>query len=52
MAIELLQHALERFGVVTVMDATLYEVGTNKPVMFLDTLKISNISSETQEKTN
>lgn len=50
MAIELLQHALERFGVVTVMDATLYEVGTNKPVMFLDTLKISNISSETQEK--
>lgn len=50
MAIELLQHALERFGVVTVMDVTLYEVNTNKPVMFLDTLKISNIASETQEK--
>lgn len=49
MAIELLQHALERFGVVTVMDATLYDT-TGKPVLFLDTLKMSNLASEGQEK--
>jgi hypothetical protein len=50
MAIELLQHALERFGVVTVMEATLYDT-TGKPVLFMDTLKMSNITSEGQEKT-
>jgi len=50
MAIELLQHALERFGVVTVMNATLYDITSGKPLMFLDTLKMSNITSEGQQK--
>jgi len=46
----LLQHEIDRFGVITVMDVTLFEKLTNKPVLFLDTLKMSNISSEAQEK--
>lgn len=50
MAIELLQHALERFGVVTVMDAYLFDIATGKPTMYLDSLKMSNITTETQEK--
>jgi len=48
--IELLQHAIERFGVVTVMDVGLYDITTNKPLMYLDTLKMSNITSEGQQK--
>lgn len=51
MSIELLKHEIERFGVVTVMDATIYDIVTNKPVLFLDTLKLSNITAEGQEKT-
>lgn len=48
--IDLLQHEIERFGVVTVMDVTLFDILTGRPVLFLDTLKISNISGEGQEK--
>lgn len=54
--IDLLQHSLDRFGVITVMNATLYEINAtdtgvaHKAVMELDTLKMSNITSEGQQK--
>lgn len=51
MSVELLKHELERFGVVTVMDVTLFDIDSKVPVLFLDTLKISNITAEGQEKT-
>ena len=50
MAIELLQHAIERFGVVTVMDITLFDYATGRAVMELDSLKLSNITAEGQQK--
>lgn len=46
--VELLQHELDRFGIVTVADAVMY--ADDVPVLRLDTLKISNISSESQNK--
>jgi hypothetical protein len=46
----LLQHEIERFGAVTVMDAMLLDYETKKPVMFLDTLKISSITAESEMK--
>ncbi len=46
----LLQHELDRFGVVTVMDVTLFDKLTGKPVLFLDTLKISSITADSQMK--
>lgn len=46
----LLQHEIDRFGVITVMDVTLFDKLTNKPVLLLDTLKMSNITAEAQEK--
>ena len=46
--IELLQHELDRFGIVTVSDAVLFD--GDAPVLRLDTLKISNINSESQNK--
>lgn len=48
--VELLQHEINRFGVVTVTDAVMYDILTGAPVLKLDTLKISNISSESQNK--
>ena len=50
MSVELLQHNLERFGVVTVMDAVLYDYSSGRVVADLDTLKLSNITSEAQVK--
>jgi hypothetical protein len=47
----LLQHEIDRFGVITVMDVMLFDKLNNKPVLFLDTLKMSNITAEGQEKT-
>jgi hypothetical protein len=44
------QHFTEKFGMVTVLDAVLYEVGTNKPLIHFDTLKVSNISVEGSQK--
>jgi hypothetical protein len=46
----ILQHNIERFGMVTVMDVVLYEVGGTKPILFLDTLKMTNISVEGSNK--
>lgn len=46
----LLQHNLQKFGAVTVMDVLLYDTETNKPILFLDTLKITSIGQEGQQK--
>jgi hypothetical protein len=50
----ILQHNVERFGMVTVMDVVLYGLDANdkflKPVLFLDTLKMTNISTEGSAK--
>lgn len=48
--IDLLTHELDRFGVVTVMDVTIFDKVKGNPVLFLDTLKISNITAEGQMK--
>ena len=36
-------NALSRYGIKEVADVTFYEVGTDKPVLYLDTLKVSTI---------
>lgn len=46
----LVGHTLERFGMVTVLDATFYDITDGKPLIHFDTLKMSNISSEGQQK--
>jgi hypothetical protein len=46
----ILQHNIERFGMVTVMDVVLYEVDTTNPLLFLDSLKMTNISVEGSNK--
>lgn len=46
----LIGHQLERFGMVTVLDATFYDVATGEALVSFDTLKMSNISSEGQQK--
>jgi len=50
----ILQHNIERFGMVTVMDVVLYGLDSNndflKPVLFLDTLKMTNIATEGSAK--
>lgn len=48
--IALFQDQMKRFGVVTVMDAVFYEYGTPKPVLMLDTLKVSSISMDGSNK--
>ena len=50
MSLGLLQHLLDRFGVVTVMDVTLFDLVTHAPLITLDTLKISSITGEAQSK--
>ena len=50
----ILQHNIERFGMVTVMDVVLYDISNNgsqgAPKLFLDTLKMTNISTEGSNK--
>lgn len=48
--ISLLQHQIGKFGVVTVMDAVLFEYGTVKPVLKMDTLKVSSITVDGSTK--
>lgn len=48
--LSLLQHTLNRFGVVTVMDVQLLDCVTKEPVLELDTLKISTISTDGSTK--
>lgn len=47
---QLLNHFKEKFGIVTVVNATFYEVNGVKPLISFDTLKMSNITSEGQQK--
>jgi hypothetical protein len=50
----ILQHNIERFGMVTVMDVVLYDINNNgtqgAPKLFLDTLKMTNINTEGSNK--
>lgn len=47
---QLLTHFKEKFGIVTVVNATFYEVDGKNPLISFDTLKMSNITSEGQQK--
>jgi hypothetical protein len=50
----ILQHNIERFGMVTVMDVVLYDINNDgsqgAPKLFLDTLKMTNINTEGSNK--
>jgi hypothetical protein len=46
-----LQQMLSRFGFVTVMNPTFYEVGTDNVMFSIDSLRISNITQEGPTKT-
>lgn len=48
--IALFQKQIERFGVITVMDAVFYAYGSPKPVLMLDTLKVSSINMDGSTK--
>ena len=50
MGLSIIEHNLRRFGMVTVMDVVLRDPLTKKPLIELDTLKISNISTEASQK--
>ena len=50
MGLSIIEHNLKRFGMVTVMDVVLRDPLTKKPLIELDTLKISNISTEASQK--
>jgi len=47
---QLLNHFKEKFGIVTVVNATFYAVDGTQPLISFDTLKMSNITSEGQQK--
>jgi hypothetical protein len=47
---QLLNHFRDKFGIVTVVNATFYEVDGTVPKISFDTLKMSNITSEGQQK--
>lgn len=47
---QLLNHFKDKFGIVTVVNATFYEVDGTVPKISFDTLKMSNITSEGQQK--
>jgi hypothetical protein len=47
---QLLNHFQNKFGIVTVVNATFYKVDTDIPLISFDTLKMSNITSEGQQK--
>jgi hypothetical protein len=47
---QLLNHFADKFGVVTVVNATFYAVDDDIPLISFDTLKMSNITSEGQQK--
>ena len=46
----LLQHQLNKFGVVTVMDILMLDTESSEPVLFLDTLKITSLEQEGEQK--
>lgn len=46
----LLGHNIEKFGMVTVLDATFYDPNTNEALISFDTLKVSNVAAEGSQK--
>jgi hypothetical protein len=50
MSTSLLNHFTDRFGIVTVVNATFYEIDGDRPLISFDTLKVSNISAEGEQK--
>lgn len=49
-ALNILDHQQQKFGVVTVIDATFFDLVTGEPILELDTLKMANIATEASEK--
>jgi len=49
-ALNILEHQQDKFGVVTVIDATLFDLVSGEPILELDTLKMANITTESSEK--
>lgn len=49
-ALNILAHETEKFGIVTVIDATVYDLASGEAILELDTLKVANFSTEMQEK--
>jgi hypothetical protein len=49
-ALNILDHQAQKFGVVTVIDATFFDLVTGEPILELDTLKMANIATEASEK--
>jgi hypothetical protein len=47
---QLLNHFKEKFGIVTVVNAVFYDVDGDEPKIAFDSLKMSNITSEGQQK--
>jgi hypothetical protein len=47
---QLLNHFKEKFGIVTVVNAVFYDVDGEQPKIAFDSLKMSNITSEGQQK--
>lgn len=47
----LLKHQLNKYGVVTVMDVMLRDPESKEPVLLLDTLKVTSINQEGEQKT-
>ena len=46
----ILQHNVERFGMVTVMDVVFIDIDSGAPLLYLDTLKMTNINTEGSAK--
>lgn len=49
-ALNILDHQQQKFGVVTVIDATLFDLVSGEPILELDSLKMANIATEASEK--
>jgi hypothetical protein len=49
-ALNILEHQQDKFGIVTVIDATLFDLVSGEPILELDTLKMANITTEASEK--
>ena len=49
-ALNILAHQAQKFGVVTVIDAILFDRASGEAILELDTLKMANITAEAEEK--
>lgn len=49
--IQLMEHQINKFGAVEVLDVLLRDVESKEPILFLDTLKITTLSQEGSVKT-